>query len=71
MPNTPWPAQRHRSETYRGVEISVSAFRKPAGWSWAYVVYGLTGHSAGAMLPTAEAALNRGMLAARARVDRP
>jgi hypothetical protein len=63
---------KNRTETYRGHELAVSAFEQRRGvWTWTYVIDGTDqGFSAvGATLPTAEAALRRGMLAARARAD--
>jgi len=64
------PRQAHRTETYRGVEISVDAYQQPRGtWTWSYIAGDYIGRMRGAQLPDADAALKRGMLAARARVD--
>jgi hypothetical protein len=63
--------ERRASETYQGHKIQVTAYeQRTNAWSWGYSIDGkVFGESArGAMLPDAEAALRRGMLAARARV---
>jgi len=63
------PEQKSRSETYRGVELNVWASREPTGkWVWSYTAGMQWGRHRGAQLPSAEAALMQGMLAARTRV---
>lgn len=63
--------QQHRSETYRGHEISATAYEvRPGWWAWSYTVGDIAGQSAkAALLRTAEAALQRAPAAARVRVD--
>lgn len=69
MPAPHWPEQQRRSETHRGVEISVLAERQPSGrWVWSYLAGHMQGRLRGAQLASAEAALAQGMNAARARV---
>ena len=69
MTNPHIPEQQQRTETYRGVKLLVIAQSQPNGrWTWAYVAGDYQGRLRGALLPTAEAALTQGLLAARARV---
>jgi hypothetical protein len=70
MPQPFSPQQRHREETYRGVEISVTAYSAPNGrWLWVYLAGDMQGRSRQALCATSEAALAQGLNAARARVD--
>jgi len=58
------------TETYRGhaVKVDVSQVRDRV-WMWAYAIDGTVFASSAKAVPTAEAAMKRGILAARARVD--
>ena len=67
MPNPADP--QHRSETYRGVQLSVWAYPHPKGWSWTYLAGDYQGRMRGALLADAGKALTQAMRAARARVD--
>ena len=62
---------RNRLEvTYRGHDLCVEAAKRSTWWSWSYLIKGRTrgaGHI-GAQ-PSAEAALEQGMSAAKACVD--
>jgi hypothetical protein len=62
---------RH-TERYRGHELLVEAWEQRAGvWSWTYRIDDSIDGKSGkaALLPTADAAIKRGILAARARAE--
>jgi hypothetical protein len=63
--------QRRLDETYQGRELSIMAFEVRRGWwSWSYLIDGKNQGSSTAksVLSSADAALARGLAAAKARV---
>jgi hypothetical protein len=60
------------TERYRGHVLLVEAWEKrPGVWSWTYRIDDSINGQSGkaALLPSADAAIKRGILAARARAD--
>lgn len=58
------------TEKYRGHEIKVDVTQvRTSAWTWAYGIDSKIFSASARPLPDAEAALKRGILAARARVD--
>lgn len=63
---------KRQTKAYRGHELQVEAWQQGThAWSWTYLIDGKVagGSATRAMLADADAALKRGMLAARLRAD--
>ena len=64
--------EEHQAETYRSHKLEVTAYELRRGvWAWGYLIDDkVEGRNRpGTELPDAQAALRRGVLAARARSD--
>ena len=65
-------SEENQEETYRGHRLEVTAYELRRGlWAWGYLIDGKVDgrNRPGTELPDAQAALRRGVLAARARSD--
>jgi hypothetical protein len=64
--------RQHHTEKYRGHQLQVEAWEQRTGaWSWTYRIDDAIDGESGkaALLPDAQSALKRGLLAAKARAD--